>query len=65
MSDDNYAPGTRYDPDAPWNQVEPEYEECDACGGHGSVADDGDDQYWTCEECDGAGEVVIVEEGDY
>lgn len=33
----NYPMGAEHDPRAPWNQVDPEMEECPECHGHGKI----------------------------
>lgn len=32
----SYPAGAQYDPNAPWNQKEPEYVKCQACNGKGA-----------------------------
>jgi len=52
----NYPAGAEHDPNAPWNQVEPDVEECPECEGSGTIWDD---QELTCDTCEGTGEIVI------
>ncbi len=47
-----YAPGTEHDPNAPWNQADPEMMTCTCCEGTG-VDEVGEE----CVCCDGTGEV--------
>lgn len=48
-----YAPGTEFDPNAPWNQREPEIVPCDVCDGTGVDPEDGEE----CYKCNGTGEI--------
>ncbi len=68
----NLPLGAEYDPNAPWNEVEPDMETCNECGGCGKRFFDEDgnevteceyalfpDKYEVevCDYCDGTGEV--------
>ena len=47
----NYPCGAENDPNAPWNQKEPKFVECDDCGGSGFEED-----WHNCQTCGGVGE---------
>jgi DnaJ-class molecular chaperone len=55
---DNYPPGAANDPNAPWNQKDPEFIECDYCDGTGLAFDDeyGKEE---CRHCNGEGMVEV------
>lgn len=43
------------DQNAPWNEKEPDMENCEECDGDGYVGED------VCESCDGLGQVEVEE----
>lgn len=57
---DNYPPGAKNDPNAPWNKEEPEMIPCPDCGGsgsHGASADKFGIYEEECITCEGTGEI--------
>ena len=49
---DNYPPGAKNDPNAPYNREEPEFEKCDWCDGTGTDIDSDEAE---CIRCQGSG----------
>lgn len=56
----DYPPGAEHDPNAPWNQSDPETIECDVCEGTGENEDG-----FECENCDGEGDIVVDPPDEY
>lgn len=74
---DNYPLGAEFDPNAPWNQKDPDYIDCPDCNAQGYIYYDEDgnevdereylkfpDKYERekCYTCDGEGEIIVEEE---
>lgn len=57
---DNYPPGAKNDPSAPWNQAVPDMKTCPLCMGSGRLGTSADElgiYEQECANCDGEGSV--------
>ena len=60
---DNYPPGAKNDPNAPYNEIDYGTKKCTDCNGLGIIPNSYPDQ--NCDTCNGTGEIDKTKEDHY